>query len=65
MELCGCAWLRAKKGMPAYSPELNPQEQVWGGLKGKFFGNRFFKGTEEVVDKAVGGCRPSRSPLRS
>ncbi len=36
--------------LPAYSPELNPQEQVWQYLKDNFLSNRIFKNAEEIVD---------------
>ena len=43
--------------LPPYSPELNPQEQVWDVLKERFFGNRFFRSIAGVVDAAVEGLR--------
>ena len=36
--------------LPPYSPELNPQEQIWQYLKDKFLSNRVFKNTEEIVE---------------
>ena len=41
--------------LPPYSPELNPQEQIWDELREKFFGNKLFKTLEEVMDTAVRG----------
>jgi len=43
--------------LPPYSPELNPQEQVWDELREKFFGNETFKSIKAVVEKAVEGLR--------
>ena len=36
--------------LPPYSPELNPQEQVWEYLKDRFLSNRVFKNYEEIVN---------------
>lgn len=41
--------------LPPYSPELNPEEQVWDELREKFFGNRLFGSMEAVEDAAVIG----------
>jgi hypothetical protein len=43
--------------LPPYSPELNPQEQVWDELREKHFANKTFATLEEVVDAAVNGLR--------
>jgi len=43
--------------LPPYSPELNPQEQVWDELREKFFGNKTFKSIKAVIDRAVEGLR--------
>jgi transposase len=43
--------------LPPYSPELNPQEQIWDELREKFFGNKLFKSLEAVVDTAVQGLQ--------
>ena len=43
--------------LPPCPPEPNPQEQAWGALKGRFFGNRFFKSIAGVVDSAAEGLR--------
>jgi transposase len=43
--------------LPPYSPELNPQEQVWGELREKSLANRLFRSLDAVVDAAVGGLR--------
>jgi hypothetical protein len=42
---------------PPYSPDLNPQEQVWDELREKSIANRLFKSLDAVVDAAVGGLR--------
>ena len=36
--------------LPPYSPELNPQEQVWQYLKDRYLSNRVFKNLEEITD---------------
>ena len=41
--------------LPAYSPDLNPQEQVWDELREKFFANKLFKTLKAVIDTAVKG----------
>jgi transposase len=50
--------------LPSYSPELNPQEQIWDELREKYFGNKLFKSIEAVVDAAVQGLQHlESSPL--
>ena len=39
--------------LPPYSPELNPQEQIWDELREKHFVNKTFKTLDAVMDKAV------------
>lgn len=36
--------------LPPYSPELNPQEQVWQHLKDKYLANRVFQDHNDIVD---------------
>ena len=36
--------------LPAYSPELNPIEQVWSWLRQHHLANRCFEGYEDIVD---------------
>ena len=43
--------------LPPYSPELNPQEQVWDELREKYCGNELFKSLECVVDAVVQGLQ--------
>jgi len=51
--------------LPPYSPELNPQEQIWDELREKYFGNKLFKSIGAVVDAAVEGLRDlENSPLK-
>lgn len=38
--------------LPAYSPELNPQENVWQWIKDKYLANRVFSSLDEIVDAA-------------
>ena len=37
--------------LPAYSPELNPIEQVWQWLRQRCLSNRVFRGYEEIVEQ--------------
>ena len=39
--------------LPAASPELNPQEQIWQWLRKNHFANRVFKGYEDILDSAT------------
>jgi len=49
--------------LPPYSPDLNPQEQVWDMLREKFLANRLFKSLDAVEDAAEEGLRrPEASP---
>jgi transposase len=43
--------------LPPYSPDLNPQEQVWDELREKYFGNRLFHSLQAVIDAAACGLR--------
>jgi hypothetical protein len=43
--------------LPPYSPELNPQEQVWDELREKETANRTFKSLDCVVDAVVKGLQ--------
>ena len=43
--------------LPLYSPELNPQEQIWDELREKHLGNRLFDTLEDVIDAATDGLR--------
>lgn len=43
--------------LPPYSPDLNPQEQIWDELREKFFGNRLFRSLQAVIDTAAHGLR--------
>ena len=38
--------------LPPYSPELNPQEDVWRVLKDRFLKNRVYDSLEEIADVA-------------
>jgi hypothetical protein len=39
--------------LPAYSPELNPQEHIWDEIREKIFKNYAAKSMDEVCDKLV------------
>ena len=39
--------------LPPYSPELNPQEQVWAQLREQFFHNRVFVSLDALEDHLV------------
>jgi len=36
--------------LPPYSPELNPQEQVWQYLKNTYLSNRVFKSADAILE---------------
>lgn len=42
--------------LPAYSPELNPQENIWDEIREKIFKNYAAKSMDEVSDKLVDGA---------
>jgi transposase len=39
--------------LPPYSPELNPQENVWGEIKEEGFYNRVFETLDDVEEQLV------------
>lgn len=39
------------QSIPAYSPELNPQENIWDEIREKIFKNYALKSMDEVMDK--------------
>ena len=43
--------------LPPYSPDLNPQEQIWDELREKYFANRLFKTLQAVIDAAAAGLQ--------
>ena len=43
--------------LPTYSPELNPQEHIWDGLREKWFHNRVFDSLVALEDQLVAGLR--------
>lgn len=54
--------------LPPYSPELNPQENVWKELKAEGFYNRVFESMDEVEDfleKALRNFENSSTRLKS
>lgn len=56
----GASWHRSKKlkvpenisiiTLPAYSPELNPIERLWGWLKSNYLSNKVLNSTEEILN---------------
>jgi hypothetical protein len=59
---CDCAgWHKSKEliipnnieiiHIPPYTPEMNPQEQVWDEIKEKHFSNQIFSSLTDVVDR--------------
>ena len=43
--------------LPPYSPDLNPQEQLWDELREKFLSNRLFHSLQAVIDAAARGLQ--------
>jgi transposase len=48
------SWLRAER-LPAYAPELNPVEALWGNLKGQELANRPCDTLDEIVEATRAG----------
>jgi transposase len=57
------SWLQVER-MPAYAPELNPAEGVWGYLKGGVLANRGDDTVEELIELTTNGVRKARSQQR-
>jgi hypothetical protein len=57
------SWLTVER-LPAYAPELNPVEGLWGNLKGGPLANRGDDTIEATVDAATAGVRKVRSDQR-
>jgi transposase len=59
--ITGCrAWLRAER-LPAYAPELNPVEGLWGNVKGTELANR----CPDTIDEAMQATRAGLQRVRS
>jgi hypothetical protein len=43
--------------LPPYSPELNPVENIWEGLREKFFGNHVFADMDALEDQLLLGLK--------
>lgn len=41
--------------LPPYSPEINPQENIWQYLKSNFLSNRVFNHKEDIINACVDG----------
>lgn len=37
--------------LPPYTPEMDPIEQVWAGIRKRGFKNKIFRSLNEVIDK--------------
>jgi transposase len=46
--------------LPAYSPELNPIEQIWSWLRQQHLVNRCFEGYEDIVNACSSACNHFR-----
>jgi transposase len=53
------SWLTAEF-LPAYAPDLNPVETLWGNVKGQELANRSVEDMTEVVDDLRAGMRRVR-----
>ena len=63
MFLDGVGWRRANnlavpknmrlEALPPYSPQLNPVEHIWDGIREKRFANEVFNSLDEVEDRLV------------
>ena len=42
---------------PAYSPEVNPVEQIWDDIREKEFNNELFETINQAMDSAVVGIK--------
>lgn len=42
--------------LPPYSPQLNPQENMWDDMREKFFHNIAFNSLDAVEDRLVAAC---------
>ena len=42
--------------LPPYSPQLNPQENIWDDMREKFFYNIAFNSIDAVEDQLVAAC---------
>ncbi len=43
--------------IPAYSPEVNPTENIWEDMREKFFGNLMFDSMKAVEDQLCAASR--------
>jgi putative transposase len=67
MVLDGAGWIKSKDCsvpdnlrllfLPAYSPELNPQEHLWGEFREKHFHNRVFDSIDALEDHLADALR--------
>lgn len=55
--IAGCrGWLRVER-LPAYAPELNPVEGLWGNVKGTELANRCADTIDEAMQAACDGLQ--------
>jgi transposase len=50
------SWLRVER-LPAYAPDLNPVEGLWGNVKGQELANLCVEQLRDVADAAIRGLR--------
>ena len=50
--------------LPAYSPELNPVEQIWSWLRQNCLANRKFKDYDDIVDSCSAAWNEFRSNIK-
>ena len=44
------------QALPPYSPELNPEENIWDDMREKWFKNRVFKSMDDVENQLTEAC---------
>lgn len=44
------------KNIPAYCPQLNPVENMWGDMREKFFTNEAFNSMDDVRERLIYAC---------
>ncbi len=67
MQIDGAGWHTTKSlnipcnihfiQQPAYSPEVNPVEQIWDDIREKEFNNELFETIDQAMDNAEAGIK--------